>query len=514
MGNDENRKRMFRNAIMLYIRMLFSMFISFVISRQVLICLGVEDYGIYNVVGGIVVLFTFMNTAMSSSTQRYLTFEIGRGNISGLQCVFSTSLLIHALISLFILLLSETVGLWFLFNKLSIPDNRMEAAVWVFHMSVLGSLVTIMSVPYNAVVIAYEKMNVFAYISIVDVLLRLLVVCLLPYLPVEKLIIYSVALLGVSLFIRLIYVVYCKRNMPEVRFSFLIDKKKFSEMLSFAGWNLLGNMAFVAYTQGTNMLLNVFFGPAVNAARAVAVQLQGSVNNFCSSFQTALNPQITKSFALGNQSYMHRLILSSSKYSFFLLLLLSLPILVETKQILFLWLKIVPDYAVQFVRISLLIVMVDVLANPLIVSAQATGRIRNYQIVVGGILLLIVPFSYLGLKLWARPEVVFIIHFCVVTLAQYVRLWMLHFLIGISLKEYVRFVCIPLIRVLVCSMIFPLIVFYWLEESYLRLLLVVVTSWLSILVVVYLLGINAEEKVYLKNLFFYLKRRLYDSCYK
>ena len=503
----DEKKRIIRNTLMLYMRMFFNILVALMTSRLILNILGVEDYGIYNVVGGVVTLFTFLNSAMASSTQRFLTFEIGKGNSQRLSDIFSTSILIHVLISVIVLFLAETIGLWLFYNKLIIPEERLSAAWWVYQLSVFSCLVTIMSVPYNAAIIAREKMDVFAYISMLDISLRLVVVLLLYYSPYDKLIVYAVLLFFVSLLIRTIYMVYCKRKITETHFCFVWDRKLFSEMLDFAGWSLFGNLAYIGYTQGVNVLLNIFFVPAVNAARAVAVQLQGTVNNFCNSFQTALNPQITKSYASGNKQYMFDLVYGSSKYSFLLLLLLSLPLFIEAEQVLVLCLKLVPDYTALFLRIILLITMVDVLANPLIISAQATGHIRNYQLVVGGVLLLIVPFSYIVLKLGGSPESVFIVHLFIVIVAQILRLWLLRNLINISLIKYFQHVIIPLIKVSVLSTLLPLCIYGLMESSFSRLLIIVAVSCFSVLFWGYKVGLGVKEKAFVKDKVFALKKK-------
>lgn len=497
--HSDNTRRIAKNTLLLYMRMLFSVIVSLETSRLILQALGVENYGIYNVVGGVVTLFAFLNAAMASSTQRFLTFELGRQNWERLRMVFSTSIWIHLFISLCLLFLAETVGLWLFYNKLIIPESRMEAAMWVYQLSVCSCVVTIMSVPYNASIIAHERMNVFAYISMLDITLRCVVVLCLYLFPYDRLVVYACLLLLVAVLIRVIYWHYCRSYLPETQLVYDWDKPLFHEMLHFAGWNLFGNMAYVGYTQGVNVLLNIFFGPAVNAARAVAVQLQGAINNFCNSFQTAMNPQITKSYATKEWEYMFSLLYGSSKYSFLLLLFLVMPIWIEAKQILLLWLKIVPDHTLVFLRLILLVSMVDVMANPLITIAQATGHIRGYQLIVGGILLLIVPVSYLTLKLGGPVESVFVVHLIIVIFAQFARLWMVRKLVGLSLRLYWHRVVFPLLRVAVVALFIPLLIYMSMEETLLRLSMVVLFSWSSVLIVGYLLGLQAQEQTFLRE---------------
>ena len=503
----DNTKRIAKNTLLLYMRMLFNVCISLVTSRLVLNILGVEDYGIYNVVGGVVMLFSFLNAAMASSTQRFLTIEMGKGNHSYLRIVFSTSTLIHLIISLMILFFAETIGLWLFYHKLIIPSERLAVAMWVYQTSVLNCITLIMSVPYNASIIAHERMDVFAYISMLDITMRLVAVIMLSYLAYDKLISYSLLLFSISLFIRFIYVLYCRKHLPETRLFFVWDRVLLKRMSSFAVWNLFGNMAYVGFTQGVNVLLNIFFGPTVNAARAVAVQLQGTLNNFCNSFQTAINPQIMKSYAAGNKEYMYNLIIGSSKYSFLLLLLMALPLMIETEQVLQLWLYLVPEHTVTFLRIILLTTMVDVFANPLITSAQATGHIRNYQIIVGGILLLIVPVSYLVLKMGGDPQSVFVVHLCVVILAQFVRLWMIRRLIGISLQIYFQRAIIPLLRVCLVVCWLPMVCYYVMDAGIIRVIIVVFTSCMSVLFWGYILGLERNEREYIQNKVVQFKQR-------
>lgn len=492
----ENNKRIAKNTLLLYFRMLFMMVVSLYTSRVVLNTLGVEDFGIYNVVGGIVTMFTFMNGAMASATQRYLTFELGRGDFERLHKVFCTSMHIHALISLAIFILAETVGLWFLYTHMTIPADRMDAALWVYQFAVVSCIVVLMSVPYNASIVAHEKMSAFAYISILEVVLKLLIVYMLVWFDFDKLKLYAVLMFCVQIISRIAYGSYCSKHFEETRYQRIWDRKLFREMTGFAGWSLFGNLAVVAFTQGLNILLNMFFGPAVNAARGIAVQVQNAIQGFCANFQMALNPQITKNYASGDLKQMHSLVFASSKYSFFLLFFLSLPVIIEAEQILMVWLKIVPAYTVNFVRLILCIIMVDAVANPLIVSAQATGKIKTYQAVVGGILLLIVPVAYLVLKLGGMPESAFAVHFVFVALAQIARVWMIRPMIRLSVREYVKKVVCRIAGVVMLSVILPVAVYEMFAPSLLRFLLVGVMCVVSVGMAVYFVGLQKSERFF------------------
>ena len=495
----ENNKRIAKNTGMLYIRMLFTMAVGLFTSRVILNVLGIEDYGIYNVVGGVISMFGFITGAMSSATSRYLTFEIGAKNTERLKRIFSLSISIHSIIALLILALGETIGLWFLNHKMQIPVARMDAAVWVFHCTVITAILSILVVPYNAALISHEKMTAFAYISIIDVLLKLFIVYLLWIIPFDKLKIYAILFVISQLVVQAIYMIYSRSKFEEARFRFIWDKMLFREMFSFASWNLIGNLAGVTYTQGVNILLNIYFGPAINAARGVAVQVRSIVNRFSSNFQTALNPQIVKSYATNDLKNMHTLIFASSKYSFFLLFFLSLPILIETDQILSWWLKIVPEHTTNFIRIIICISLIDALANPLIMAAQATGKIKIYQTVVGGILLLILPFAYVALKYGGNPESVFIVQIIVVIVAQIARLIMIRPMIQFSIAEYFKKVILKITVVSSVAVVIPLLSYSLLPQNVLSFSIICILSALSVVISMYFLGFSVTEKKIIKS---------------
>ena len=505
---SENNKRIAKNTLMLYIRMLLTMGVSLYTSRVVLATLGVEDFGIYGVVGGVVSMFSFLNLAMVSSTQRYLTFGLGKNNREWLSKIFSTTILIHCLIALIIVILTETVGLWFLYNKMTIPLGRLNAAFWVLQFSVLSTVVVVMTVPYNATIIAHEKMSAFAYISLLEVTLKLVVVYLLTITKVDRLIFYAVLILLVQLLIRMIYHQYCIKHFNESRFHWSWNRPLLKEISSFAGWNLFGNLAAITFTQGLNLLLNVFFGPVLNAARAVAVQVQSAVVQFSSNFQTALNPQITKTYAMNELSNMHLLIYRSSKYSFFMLYFLSLPILFETTQLLHWWLKEVPAHTVNFIRIILFISMIDATANPLMIAAQATGRIRLYQSVIGGILLLILPISYVVLKMGGNPEAVFIVHLAIVSIAWIVRLYIIHPMIQIPISQYLTKVMGRVVAVGICSFMLVLAIRSFMQEGIIRFLTTGLSSVFFVALFIYLLGLEKGERNALQKYALRLVKRI------
>lgn len=497
MSQSANNKRIAKNTLLLYVRMLFGMLVSLFTSRVILQTLGVEDYGVYNVVGGVITMFTFLNSAMSSATSRYITFEIGKGNMEQLKKVFSTALQIHAAIALLIVTLGETAGLWFLMNELVIPDGRMEAAMWVYQCSIVTAVVTIMSVPYNADIIAHEKMSAFAYISVLEILLKLAIVYLLVALPFDKLKVYAVLVLLVGLLIRYIYTRYCHKHFEESHYIHRIDKPLLKEMSSFAGWSFWGNLAAILYSQGLNMMLNIFFGPVVNAARGIATQIQSVVTQFVTNFQMALNPQITKTYASGELDKMHSLMFRSARFSFMLLFFLSLPIMLETNYILTLWLGIVPENTVIFARIIIAISLIYTIANPCVIANQATGKVKVYQAVVGGLLLLILPISYVVLKLGAPAYSVFIVHFCVESVAQFARMYMLRNMIDLPLLSYVKNIYLPIMGVVALSMVLPMLVYNNMQEGFIRLLAVGMTCVLSVAMTSLFIGMTRNERSFL-----------------
>lgn len=509
----QNNKRIAKNTLLLYVRMLFMMAVSLYTSRVVLNTLGVEDYGIYNVVGGVVAMFGFINASMSSATQRFITFALGKDDQENLQKVFSTSLQIHFLIALIIVLLGETLGLWFLNAKMQIPDNRMDAAFWVYQCSILSTVVMILSVPYNATIIAHEKMSAFAYISIIEVVLKLAIVYILWIGSFDKLILYAGLVLAVQVLIRFCYSIYCNKNFEETKYRHIWDKFLFKEMTGFAGWSLFGNLSSVFFGQGLNILLNLFFGPVVNAARAVSVQVQSAIQQFVSNFQMALNPQITKTYAQGDLDAMHHLMFRSARFSFFLLFFLVLPVFFETDFILKLWLKTVPDHTVIFLRIMICTSLLYTLANPLIIANQATGKVKKYQIVCGGILLMILPISYIALKLGFPAYSVFIVHFIMEIIAQLARMFMLRPLISIQIREYIKFIYVPVILVAFLSILIPFSIYVNMEATILRFFVVCQACVLSVSLVVYIIGFSRNERIFVNSKIIAVYKRLRKQKY-
>lgn len=494
-----SNKRIAKNTILLYVRMFFVMCIQLYTSRVVLQALGVEDYGIYNVVGGIVTMFAFLNAAMNSSTQRYITFYLGKGDKSELQEVFSNCMFIHAMLASVIIILSETIGLWFLYYKMVIPVERMNAAFWVFQMSIITTVVLIFSTPYNATIIAYEKMSAFAYISIFEVILKLLTAFILLFSKWDNLVLYAVLTVITQLIVRFIYVHYCNRHFSITKIVYRFNKQLFRSMTSFIGWNVWGGLSNVLYGQGLNILLNIFFGPVINAARGIAVQVQSVVQQFAHNLQTAINPQITKSYAIGELKTMRDLVYRCSRYTFFLLIIISLPIFLETDLLLQLWLTTVPEWTVTFTRIMLCVIMVDSVAAPLMTSSAATGNVKLYQTVIGGTMLLIVPVSYIFLKLGYNPSVVFFVHlaFCLITFV--LRLIIVRPMIKLSIREYCSVALWPCLKSGIFAITIPALLYIILPNTFINGLLVLLSSIIFSVLAIYLLGITHNERAFINN---------------
>lgn len=433
-----NHKRILRNTGMLYLRMLLVMVVTLYTSRVVLVVLGVEDFGIYHVIAGFVALLGFMQGAMTSATQRYFAFDLGDSGGKDLNCMFNTSLSIQALLALLIVFFSETAGYWFVVTVLTIPDERLSAAIWAYHFVVISFAISVITVPFAALLMAHEHMGIFALIGLIDVLLKLGIVILLQYLASDKLIAYAGLLLLVSLVTLLLYSGINKILFRHIKLRWQWYSQQFRAMLSYSAWNTWGNLAAALSGQGTNILLNIFFGSAVNAANSISAQANGALNNFVVNIQTAINPQIIKHYASGELTQMHTMVLCAAKYNFFLLFTLALPVILYTERLLSLWLSEVPPYTVVFLQLTLAATLINSLSGPLMTSAQASGHIRLYQSVVGGILMLNVPVSFLFLHLGTPPVAVFFTFVALSIIALVVRLLIISPLIKLPKKDFVK----------------------------------------------------------------------------
>lgn len=493
MSDTINNKRIAKNTLLLYIRMLLMMAVSLYTSRVILNALGIEDYGIYNVIGGVVTMFSFLNGTMAASTQRFLSYAIGRRDSKLLQDTFSQTLTLHILIALLILVLGEGIGYWFVTHQLVIPPGRLDAAVWAFHCSLFCLFFGVIQVPYNAMIVAQERMNIYAYFSIVEVLLKLAVAFLITCFAFDKLKLYALLLLSVAGITFALYSSFCKLKF-DTSIRLYWNSNLCKNLLSFSGWNLSAQVAYVARTQGVNILLNLFFGPALNAARGIAVQVSGALTSFVSNFQMAANPQIVKSYAQGDMVGMRKLIYDSSKFSFLLLSMLSIPFYLECEAILTIWLKTVPDYAVIFTRLVLISMLVDALSGTLVYGALATGKIRNYQLSLS-LLLLLNPFLvYILLKKGLQPTTVYGIEIVLNAVALGFRLYFLRKLVNLSVSIYYKRVIRAGVVVLFLSGITAYLLQQTMYESILRVFVVVITSVCAVAIWGYSVGLTKQER--------------------
>lgn len=504
----ENNKRIAKNTLLLYVRMLFMMAVSLYTSRVVLQTLGVEDFGIYNVVGGVVAMFSVISGSLSAAISRFITYELGKGDRDKLIRIFSSSVTIQMGLGLVILILAEAIGVWFLNYKMTIPVSRIYAANWVFQLSILTFIINLISVPYNAAIIAHEKMSAFAYISILEVVAKLLIVYMLLWSPFDKLIFYAILMALVALIIRFVYGYYCKRHFEECTYYFIFDRELLKKMFGFAGWNFIGASSAVLRDQGGNIVINLFCGPTVNAARGIAYQVNNAISGFVNNFMTALNPQITKSYAAGDKKYMMTLINQGARLSFYILLLLSLPVVINVHYILMLWLKTVPEHTTLFVQLVLIFAMSESISNPLVTAMLATGNIRNYQIVVGGLQILNLPISYILLRNGFIPETVLIVAVCISQCCLAARLYILRGIIGLSVREFLCEVYLNVLAVTALSAVIPCISSYYLSETFLNFIIICVVSVICTLTVIYFVGCNRKERQFILSKITAIKDKL------
>lgn len=495
-----SNQRIAKNTIFLYIRMFVTMVTSLFTSRIVLNILGETDYGIYNIVGGVVVLFSFLDSALLSATQRYLNFSLGEGNLSYAHKVFCMSMNSYIILSLIAFLFGETIGLWFINSQLNIPDIRKYAANWVYQFTLITLCVNLIRVPYNASIIAHEKMNVYAYISFLEVFFKLIVVYLLYITTFDKLIIYSFLYFLVPLITTWIYKLYCNKYFAITHFKILWDKKLFKQLFSFSGWSLFGSIANLSASQGLNILVNIFHGVTVNAALGIANQVSSAVTRFVSNFQVAFNPQIVKNYASKQYEQLYNLIFRSSKISYFLLLIIALPLLINIDLILSIWLTKVPEYSGIFSQLILVFSLMEALTAPLWMFVQATGKIKTYQILVASLIFLNFPLIYIVLKIGLPVYYAWIIRICVNILVIAARCIYIKIEYGFPIKKYCNRVLLPV--GIVTAIVVPLsFIFYALIPGYwLRFYLSAIFSICVTIVCVTLIGLTKEERTSLYNL--------------
>lgn len=493
-NNTEANKRIAKNTMLLYIRMGVMMIISFFTARITLEALGVVDYGINNVVGGLVSMFSLISSSLSSSVSRFMTFGLGKGDKKELNTIFSTSLNIHIILAIIVVISIETIGVWFLNNKMVIPAERLTAAHWVLQCSTILFGVGLLSVPYNAAIIAHEKMSVFAYFTLFDAFSRLAIIFAIKYYMGDKLILLAIISIIPSLIKQFYYWHYSKGHFEECTYHAIWDKRVFKEMFSFAGWNFIGASSAQMKDQGVNIAINMFTGPAVNAARGIAMQINSIIGQFAGNFMVAINPQITKEFAAKNFTRMHKLIFNGTRFTYYLFLLISVPIFFEIEIILYVWLGQVPEHTVLFTRLVILLSLADVISNTLITAQLATGKIRRYQIVVGGTQILNFPISYLLLKMGYFPEITVVVAIIISQICFFERLFFLKKTVHLPSDRYLKEVYLQLISVTAISSVIPAIMHTTIENPVLRFLTTCIVSTGATMFFIYAMGLKKEEK--------------------
>lgn len=494
-----SNNRIAKNTLLLYIRMLIILIISLYTSRVILSVLGVDDFGIYNVVGGVVILFSFLTNAMTSSTQRFLNYNLGLNDEKKTNKVFNTALITHFTVLILVLILAETVGLWFIKTQLNIPVDRTAAMLWVYQMSVFTTLINIMVIPYRASIIAAEKMSVFAYTSIFEACLKLIIVLILPYVTSDKLISYAVLLSLVSVLNFIIYEEVCRRKLSFTRFCLQWDKARYKEQISFSGWYLFGGIAMVGSKQGTNILINIFFNVAVNASVGIANQVRNAVYGFISSFQTAFNPPIVKLYAAREFDELRKLIYRSSRFSYFLLFALSFPIILFCKEILSIWLVNVPKYAVIFTQLVMMESFTEALSSPLSTAIGATGKVQKYQLFVSMIILLSLPLIYISFRLESNPIIAFLINLIISITALLYRLLYVRKYVPYSFRDYCNQVILPCLKITLLSIPVPLMLKYYFCKSTISTVIILASSILISMITIYIVGLNKNERLYIIN---------------
>lgn len=491
---QENNKRIAKNTLLLYVRLLLTLVIGLFTSRVILNTLGISDYGINNVVAGFVSMFGLLTSSLSVAISRYITVSLGKNEVEQLKVIFSSSVTIMLVMAVVVILIAEPIGIWFVNTQMNIPNGRMYAANWVFQLALLAFAINMISVPYNATIVAHERMDAFAYISILEVTLKLVIVYMLYISPFDKLITYSVLFAGVALLIRLIYGFYCDRHFEEAHYKLVLDKGLLKNMGGFAGWNFVGTGTYIINTQGVNMIMNIFFGVTANAARGVANQVEGILKQFVSNFMTAINPQIMKSYASGDLQYMHSLICRGAKFSYLLMLLFVVPFMFETETIMKLWLKNYPPLAPLFLRLSLVGTLMDMLGSTSYTAALASGNIKHYYIIVGSISCLVFPLSWIAFALGAPAYTSYIVFIIVYLILTILRINIIKGLVGFNPRMYNVEVVYKIIPATIAAFLVPGLLFSIMSPNIVRTLIVVPVGFLSAVISSYCLGLSLGER--------------------
>jgi O-antigen/teichoic acid export membrane protein len=503
---QNNNKRIAKNTIYLYFRTLLTMIVSLFTSRVILNTLGVVDYGLNNVVAGVITLFSFLNGALGASTSRFLTFELGKNDTDQLKQVFRTAFNIHLILAIIVVIFCETAGLWIVNNVLVIPPERLFACNVIFQFVVVSALLSITQVPMNAQIIAHERMNVYAYLGVSDAILKLVVAYLIMVSTFDKLITLGALSLCISFGMYIFCHIYSKKHFAEYNFGLKTNKRLNKEMLGFSIWSLVGSSAVMLKKQGVNILINIFFGPSVNAANAIAYQVNHAITVFSNNFTMALNPQITKSYAANEKIQMKNLIFRGSRFSFFLLMIFTIPVLLEADTLLKLWFVNTPLYTAILTRLVITLTLVECFIYTLGIAIQATGKIKYYQIVVSGTILLNFPISYIFYKIGGAPYTALIVSIGLSIITVFIRLIFINAYLEISIVEYSKKVLFVSLLVLITSIAIPLNIHLYLNPGLFRLITVTFASLICSALFIYLLGLKKEEKNIVHS---YIKRKIF-----
>lgn len=489
-----DNSRIAKNTIFMYMRMAITMLVGLYTSRVVLRVLGVEDYGLYNVIGGIIALFTVLNNALINTTSRFITVSLAKGNAPGTRQTFNMAFLMHCAVALFLIVIGETIGLWYLHHKLVIPVGRELAAAWLYQFTIIAAVLSTVNVPYNACIVAHEKINVFAILQVIDSFLKLGIVFVIQVAPYDKLIFYAVLMLLVTVFNFLFNYIYCQKKFQEVKFMFYWSRERFKEILKFIGWALVGNFSNMFYTQGINLMLNAFCGPAVNAARGIAVQVQGVVAQMANNVQTAINPQIIKTYSINDLERMHMLVCASSRFCYYLLLLFSLPIMLEANYILHLWLGFVPEHTVSFIRLTIMTVLLDAFINPMFTANLASGKLNIYYIPVSVVSISFMFLTYFAIKYTLIPESTFVCYLIMTAVGFVVRVFVMKKQVQLKPSIYIKKAILPAIVTTLLAAVLPIMAHSLVHGNIARLFATLITSFASTLVVVCSVGITRQER--------------------
>lgn len=494
-----DNKRIAKNTLLLSVRMVVMMLVTLYTSRVVLDQLGVTDFGVYNVVGGVVSILSFLNSSMTTAVQRYFSYAIGEGDSVKLQQYFNVSLAAHFVISIIVIVLVELIGKWYLNNCMNIPPERLETANWVLQFSILSIVFVIMQVPYNSMIIAKEQMGIYAWISIFDAILKLSIAYLLTVIIWDKLKWYAIMMAVVPLMILVIYHYYCRVKFDECKLKKVKSIHMFKEMIGFASWNAFGELSWVLTDQGVNLLINFFYGPTINAARAIGLQVNTTVNRFVQNFQVAVNPQIIKLYATGDVFAMKNLVFQASRFSFYLLLIITLPLLFVMEEVLELWLKDVPSKSVIFCQLFLVCTLIQIIPNLLAQIARAYGKIRKYTTVVSSAIFLNFPLSFLALSEGLDPEFTIVIAIFIQFSLIVVRMYLIKGMIGMKYSEFFINVLLPVIKVTTISIIFPLFLSIVMGNSIVRSFILVGTSIICATSSSYYIGMTKSERSFIAD---------------